>query len=178
MRSNVAPAKKNVMFKNWTSEDFIGKWGGQQIVVRAGESLMMDEGIALTLATHLTDREINRVDGWAKFNSRKLPAYQTLVKKAVADVAMEEISNVINDGEADVNEIIRLNANRKTEAQMRKEQAEINEPNLIERSETPKYKTVFCDSCDSKGGRHKKGCPMLAPLENGANELNNDAPAF
>lgn len=178
MRVN-APQKKNVMFKNWTSQDFTAKWGGQPVFIRAGEGLMMDEGIALTFAQHLADREINRTDSWVKFNSYKLPAYQALIKKAVSDVPMEEISNVINDGEADVNEIMRLNANRKTEAQLRDEQAQINKPNLIENPEDgfgEPEKPRFCLSCDSKGVRHKKECPTLVKPTAEFADLAADAP--
>lgn len=155
MRQTSAPAKRNVMFKNWTTKDFAHTWGGQEIKFPAGGSLMMDENIAIHFATHLADREINDADAWPKYNSRKLPAYQALVKKAVSDISVEEISNVISDGEADVAEIQRLNANRKTEEQLRKEMSKQNEPNL----ETPAPKKRFCDQCDSKGVSHKKSCP-------------------
>lgn len=155
MRQYEVPTKRNVMFKNWTTEDFTHSWGGQAMTFRAGQTLMMDENIAIHFATHLADREINRADAWAKYNSRKLPAYQAIVKKAVSEISTDEISSVINDGEPDVQEIQRLNANRKSEEQLRKEMAKQNEPNLVEK---PK---VFCDQCDSKGVRHKKNCPTL-----------------
>lgn len=151
---NASPAKRNVMFKNWTAEPFTYAWGGQNMTFQPGQTVMMDEGIALHFATHLTDREINRDDAWAKFNSRKLPAYQALVKKALSDISSEEISFAINDGDADMAEIQRLNANRKTEEQLRKEMAKQNEPNL----ETPPSKPRFCEFCDSKGVRHKREC--------------------
>ena len=168
MRSNAAPERKNVLFKNWTTEDFTHTWGGQPIRIPAGQTLMMNEGIALMFASTLADREINKADAWVKFNSYKLPAYQALVKKAVSEVSTEEIANVINDGEADVNEIMRLNANRKTEAQLRKEQAEVNKPNLIEDPQDgfgEPAKPRFCQHCDSKGVRHKRVCPTLTKPE-------------
>lgn len=154
MRQPQLPPKKNVMFTNWTTKPFTWTWGKQPMTFQPGQSTMMDEALALHFAKHLADREINEADAWAKFNSNKIPAYQELIKKAVSDVSTEEIAQVINDGPPDLEEIQRLNANRKTESELRTEMAKQNE-----KFAPVKEKKPFCDSCDSKGVRHKKDCP-------------------
>lgn len=149
------PAKKNVNFINWSSTPFTWAWGGQAMTFQPGQSVMMEQGMAIHFATHLADREINNMPGgWEKYNTRKLPKYQELMRQAISEVSADEVSFTINDGEADLAEIQRLNANRKTEAQM-----------LAEARKENGIKAGFCDSCDSKGVRHKKDCPTLVKAE-------------
>jgi hypothetical protein len=52
-----------VTFTNWTTEDFIAVWGGQERLIKAGETINEIKGIADTFAYHLAVRELNKERG-------------------------------------------------------------------------------------------------------------------
>lgn len=45
-------------FKNWSSEDFVGKWDGVERVIKAGKIEPVEDYLAEHFAKHLTDREL------------------------------------------------------------------------------------------------------------------------
>ena len=49
-----------ILFKNWTNEDFTHTWDGVEYTFKAGQAMLIDEGLALHFAKHLANREINR----------------------------------------------------------------------------------------------------------------------
>ena len=51
---------KSVLFTNSTDEDFSCKWDSQIMVVKSGETLMMEAGVAYHFARHLAVRELNK----------------------------------------------------------------------------------------------------------------------
>lgn len=153
MRQKAPVSKKAVMFTNWTTKPFRWTWDGVEYRFEPGQGSMMLEGMALCFGKHLADQVINEQDAWAKYNSNKLPIYQELVMKAVKDVDSISVAEAVSDGEATKQEIEMMNANAKSEKELR---AQMAKENGFDR---------FCDSCDSKGVRHKKGCPKALKKE-------------
>ena len=47
-------------FKNYTDDSFTESWGGNEITIKAGEIVLMEDAIAKHFAKHLADRELNR----------------------------------------------------------------------------------------------------------------------
>ena len=52
--------KGAVLFTNFTAEDFEPTWNSVPYPIAAGQSMMLETGIAETFAKHLIDRELNR----------------------------------------------------------------------------------------------------------------------
>jgi len=51
---------KAVIFYNWSGEEFKSTWDSQPFSFQPGEKMLLDEGIALTFAKHLADREMDK----------------------------------------------------------------------------------------------------------------------
>ena len=49
---------KRYVFNNWTTEDFLGRWNGVEVLIKAGESREVPEYLALNYCKHLVDREM------------------------------------------------------------------------------------------------------------------------
>lgn len=78
-----------ILFTNFTSEDFTPTWNKAPYHIPAGQSIMLELGIAETFAKHLIDRELNRAKkstGDAQ-ERKKLwdRIFPTLAKKVVAE---------------------------------------------------------------------------------------------
>jgi hypothetical protein len=52
---------KAILFLNWTGEDFSHTWGGVEYTFKAGQTMYLEEGLAVHFAKHLANREINKV---------------------------------------------------------------------------------------------------------------------
>jgi len=51
---------KVLVFFNWTEEDFTYRWDSVEYTFESGQSMMLEEGIALHFAKHLANRELNK----------------------------------------------------------------------------------------------------------------------
>lgn len=110
--------EKTAIFRNWTSEDFIGYWDGKKKLYKAGSEIMMDAGKAAVLARHLTNRELIRtkpdgtleIPGGDKATSPKKPE-ENLLYKNLFDKAYIPEENEESMDETDVENKI-LNTNR------------------------------------------------------------------
>lgn len=114
---------------NYSNEDFTCNWDGIAYTIKAGDRLMVQDGIAQHIAEHLTMREINKSNNLAIIN-RSSDAFKKIVEKCFAS-----------------SEIIEAETPEKLEMK------------ILE-------KKVFCSNCDSKGVRHKKGCPTNIKKDN------------
>lgn len=52
-----------VTFTNWSAEDFTAVWGGQEKLVKAGETIHAAKGVVDTFAYHLAVRELYKERG-------------------------------------------------------------------------------------------------------------------
>lgn len=125
----------NVLFTNFSNEDFTQKWDNVPYTFKAGESKYLPGYLAEHFAKHLIDRELNK-NG-----------------KRTDDSSRQALLN--NCG-------IVANAPQKPSLEAEIELMNIN-PSSISVLSAPisdEIKEIkFCDTCDSKGGRHKKECP-------------------
>jgi hypothetical protein len=132
---------KQVLFVNFSDEAFTGYWNSVPETFAPGQSKHMQDWLARHYAKHLANRELLKA-GLETHTSPKEKdgkiddAYflEYFYKAFIADEAAPERTAV--QLETDV-----LNAN-----------AGAPPP-------TTTKPTAFCDSCDSKGVRHKKECP-------------------
>ena len=123
---------KSVLFYNWTEEDFTWSWDSVPFEFKAGDKLYVQDYLAEHFAKHLVDRELLKQGLRTDHFSR-----QELINKCIVNRDAKEQSAVKVQQEI-------LNKNNQ-------------ESEKISSNATPPKR--FCESCDSKGVRHKKGCP-------------------
>ncbi|MBI3231847.1 MAG: hypothetical protein HYZ51_02075 [Candidatus Doudnabacteria bacterium] len=123
---------KTVLFVNFSQEDFVGKWDKVTYPFAPGKSQYMEEWKAYHFAKHLVNRELLK-KGYENDTSPKRPEdsprFMELFKKAVLDQGLPEMPA-----------------------------SQIETELLNKNSDVKEEEKQFCESCDSKGGRHKKEC--------------------
>lgn len=131
MKNLEKESKQAVTFVNFSNKDFTGKWDGVDYPFKAGQHYMLPQYQAKHFAKHLVDREMTRKGVNTDHFSR--PEYE---KKCFGTETM-------------------------TAPDEAKLKADILNKSEEKPKEEPKEKKRFCDSCDSKGVRHKKVCPKV-----------------
>lgn len=126
-----------IVFKNFTSEDFSHTWDKIQYDFPAGVSMMLPEYLAHHFAKHLCIRELMRVG--KIFNMEQV---EIMKAQCFAGTETKKVEAVTP---------------QKLEVEMMNQEAEKPMEKPVEKVEEVKAK--FCDSCDSKGVRHKNACP-------------------
>ena len=53
-------AKQAIRFTNFSEEDFVGVWNGEEFLIKKGESILLQDFLAEHFAKHLVDRELNK----------------------------------------------------------------------------------------------------------------------
>jgi len=51
---------RKFIFSNWTDEDFTGIWGGENTLIKQGETKEFEMSLAYHFAKHLVDREMSK----------------------------------------------------------------------------------------------------------------------
>lgn len=128
-----------ILFTNWTDEDFSHTWNGEPYEFKKGESILLPEYLATHFAKHLVDRELQKRNLTVNHFSRPEFISKTLGTKPVDAPSPEKL------------EIELLNA-KPVVIPSEKIEAQPIVSNEVKR---------FCDTCDSKGVKHKKECPKL-----------------
>ena len=83
-------ASKAVRFTNFSDEDFVGVWDKEEFLIPAGESIMLQEYLALHFAKHLIDRELNKQN-----KSTNLVQYRNpMIEKCIGKVFIEAESDL------------------------------------------------------------------------------------
>jgi hypothetical protein len=132
---------QTVILHNPFSEDFTHTWDKEPYTVKSGESKHFPKWLAEHLVKHLLDRELNKLGLPTDFSCSdpKNPnlgySRNTLFNKCI-----------IEEGGA-------------VEGTSLKQEVELLNKKIVEVESEIQTKEVFCDSCDSKGVRHKKDCP-------------------
>jgi len=101
----------NVLFTNWTTEEFIGRWNKNDRKVKAGQSLLLPKYLARHYAHQLAMDEMNREE-ISLINRDKYEAY--------FNKAMSEEEKAENSEDAEVERL-----NKKPAKKIKKE--EVNE---------------------------------------------------
>ena len=151
--------QKAVLFTNWTSEDFSWQYGGVFYDFKAGQSTYLQDYLAQHFAKHLVDRELNKDK--LPTNSHLRGEYERKcygVSEIKAESKEKLESTLINE----------LPQPPAVASPPEPEPVPVPSPNPPEQtpSSTPAPEVKkFCDSCDSKGVRHKKVCPKYKPIK-------------
>jgi hypothetical protein len=124
---------KAITIFNPLKEDFIHQWSGQDVKLPAKSSQLMEDWLAKHMAKHLADHMLNLQNKPTDHPSR-------------AELLAEILPAEGNQVEAP-NDIA-------FKAAMLNPAASVTNESVQEEAKEP-----FCDSCDSKGVRHKKDCP-------------------
>lgn len=130
---------QNVVFVNWSNEEFTHSWANEPFTFYPGKKTILPKYLADHFAKHLTDREMHKaVDDKGRAMHTDSPDRAKFLARCFAESSLTASTPIKAQIEA-------LNA-----------QAEIEHEKKEVRS--------FCDSCDSKGVKHKKDCPKSKPV--------------
>lgn len=148
-----------ILFLNWTGEDFSHTWGGVLYTFKAGQTMYLEEGLAVHFAKHLANREINKLG-----KLMNDPLVKVFMEKCYGESFVEQDeksleTKIVNENPIETETVkIKLSENPDI-ARILKEKGELPEGDEIEIEidKSPR----FCEFCDSKGVRHKKECPTL-----------------
>lgn len=124
-----------ILFTNWTNEDFSHTWNNEPYDFKKGSSMLLPSYLAEHFAKHLVDRELQKMGLTVNHFSRPQYISKTLGTNVVEAPSPEKL------------EIELLNNEEK--------------PELAPEKKIVSDVKKFCDTCDSKGVRHKTGCPKL-----------------
>ena len=144
----------NVLFTNWTKEDFTYTWDKEPYTFKAGESRYLPAYLAEHFASHLTDREMVNKDSVLTPDQKK--QFTNLVCEPTAqarEVMMAKCFTRDQDFKSEHPETASAEAFERTQVMAQ------NALGATSNVETHSW----CDSCDSKGVNHKKDCPKNKP---------------
>lgn len=133
-----------VLFTNYSTQDFAHSWNKEEYAFPARQSIMLPSYLADHFAYHLAVRELyKRLGNSALVNNNMIEQEKQKCFSGIEQVASSEA---------------------KLEVEMLNDEP-VAETKPVEEAvvEAPKVKAPFCDTCDSKGVRHKASCPKLAP---------------
>ena len=134
-----------VLFHNYSSQDFSHTWDKESYAFPAHQSMMLPSYLADHFAYHLAVRELyKRLGNSALVNANMIEEEKKKCFQGVETVASSQT---------------KLEVQMMNETQV--EEAKVEEAQPV--VEPVKVKAPFCDTCDSKGIRHKKECPKIAP---------------
>lgn len=152
--------QKTIVFFN-PFEDFTCTWNNEPFTVFSNRKVHMQDWLAIHIRKHLVDRELNK---------RKLPTdfecsdpmdsrYESSRKQLEARCFVSD-SMPMEHGSSVSQELELLN---KKEDNNLDASSAITSPNILKSSTD--VGRPWCDSCDSKGMRHKKVCPKNRPKD-------------
>lgn len=141
-----APAKI-VTFFNDTDIDFIGYWAKSEYHFPPGTRMMMEDWKARHFAKHLAD-------AWCFKNEKENRRKEDFFISKMGSFIIDE-GKALASTEGELSKM-KTELLAGTVAEYPKESAASIASKLVKEAK-------FCESCSSKGGRHKKGCPKLKP---------------
>lgn len=138
-----------VKFTNISERPFSWAWGGVEYSFEPGETMMLEPHLATHFAEHLADDILNNTFVEKNGKKESLPtnhfSRESLIKKCIRETGVSAQDEVQ----------LRQNImNAQEEVPAVKEEVKPQEP-ISSKVSAPK---PFCDSCDSRGVKHKKEC--------------------
>jgi hypothetical protein len=144
---------KSVLFKNFTDRTFTWQWNSVSYTFKPHQEIFLEDWLAEHFAKHLIDDEINHMNIGVKDAEKQIRTNSVPVR---AEIYAKIIFQQDDSEEVDQNQMTTelLNKNKPVPPHL---------PQPDQPSSSIKGKAPFCDTCDSKGVRHKKGCPKYTP---------------
>lgn len=136
-----------ILFINYTDEDFSHSWGGVNYNFKAGTSMYLEPYLAEHFAKHLTNREINRLNRGVP-PEKEIRIDNQQLRNTVLSRCIRTVETEATGTAQLATELLNMN--------IAKDVAEVK----LEAIEPKK----FCDSCESKGVRHRKECPKYVSI--------------
>lgn len=96
---------KNISFHNWSKDDFIGTFGGQQVTFKAGKTYSVPQDTGYHFAKHLAQLELNKAGqenftidppspNYKDYFNRALP--NNVVQQPFEEISYEEVNEKVN----------------------------------------------------------------------------------
>lgn len=113
--------ERKFIFNNWTSNDFIGMWGGQETLIKTGETKEFPMYLAYHFTKHLVDREMGR-DG-KEGSMSSMEARQPYENKTISEITAGTDSLALSSLKEKIREEIEaeVNPSKKTKKVTKKE---------------------------------------------------------
>lgn len=143
---------QTVVLHNPFDEDFSHTWDKEPYTIKAGQSLHFPKWLAEHLAKHLVDRELNKLKLPTDFmcvnqnDPRFANSRHNLMAKCIIEDGGEQQGTSLKQEIEILNKVVKEETKVQASSEVR-----------------------FCDSCDSKGGVHKKDCSKNPKNLNAAN---------
>lgn len=157
---------KIAKFVNYTDEIFahpslgghddICQWGREPYCFPPKSSKTMEEWKARFFAKHLTNRELLKIPGGEYHTSPKMKNGE-FYSDGDDNIFMEIFNKCF----------LPMDVEYSSEEKMKDDLMNPKDDKLVEIQDEIKenlHNNAWCDSCDSKGGRHKKGCPKISTV--------------
>ena len=138
--------KRAVRFTNFSDEDFVGIWDKEEFLIPAGESIMLQEYLALHFAKHLIDRELNKENKPTNLIQHRNP----MMEKCIGKVFVE------------------------ADSQLKLEQKMLNSNEPVKTKSEEKLETIQKDSEEEFAGLKEKGDIARQKPENNPDLAKND----
>jgi hypothetical protein len=132
---------ESILFTNWSNEPFTHTWDKESFTFQPGQSIYLQDYLAKHFAKHLANRELMKIQDKAIYAGNE----NSLVFMEFRDKALSQPLEASTSLQA---EIVTINRNEGVSSEVKR----------------------FCDSCDSKGVRHKKDCPKNSTLKKSEDE--------
>lgn len=119
---NVYDNSRKFLFSNWTNEDFVGKWGGVETVVKVGETKEFEMSLAYHFTKHLVDRELQKQ---GKSHLAGVPEERKpLEEKTIAELVAGQDSPALATLKAQIKAEVLAAEEKKTSKKSKKEKKE------------------------------------------------------
>ena len=101
---------KSLQFHNWTNEEFVWTWAGDEYVFPAGSTMYLQEYLAMHFAKHLATREMFKAG--LELNVYKHPQFQKNIDKCL--LAGESVVEAKSEARIEA-EVMNINAEANSE---------------------------------------------------------------
>lgn len=130
---NVYDNSRKFLFSNWTNEDFVGKWGGVETIVKVGETKEFEMSLAYHFTKHLVDRELQKQ---GKSHLAGVPEERKpLEDKTLAELLVGQDSPALATLKAQIKAEVLEAEEKKTAKTTKKSKKEVKEESLSESKE-------------------------------------------
>lgn len=113
--------ERRYIFTNWTNFDFVGTWGGQDTLVKSGQSIELPQYKAFHFCKHLVNREMEKNDRVAVDSPEGRKPYED---KTIAEITAGTDSPALSKIKEKIREEIKNEEEGKVEEEVKEETKE------------------------------------------------------